>query len=173
MGLPRTVQEIADVIGRERALYLVGQLPRCHPASRRAEAVVVYVPTLKRLKPDHMLVKILGWNDAAKICHAFGGEVLQPGNCRDLYRKFRDESVLRMRLQGVPVSVIADWMGITQQHVRGLLTKNLQVETAQAANDNTPHPENGARVADGTTKRRLVAGKDRQRVGGGRDIVLG
>lgn len=156
MKLPSSVREIAEVIGHERALYLVGKLPRCHPASRKAEAVVVYVPTLKRLKPDHILVQILGWQEATKMCRAFGGEVLQPGNCREIYRRFRDASIVQMRKAGVPVGVIAEWMDITPQAVRSLASKNLQMELPEPANDNAPILKRGA--GRGWTNNRKRAG---------------
>lgn len=141
MRLPRSVQEIADVIGRERALFLIGQLPRCSPPSTRTnkggeQRVILYVPNERRLKPDHQLVRILGWNDAAKLCRAFGGEILQPGNCQEIYRRFRDVSIVRLVGEGVPIKMVAEWMQVTDRHVRGLLVKEKAQEELKAANDN-------------------------------------
>ena len=96
---------------------------------------MLYVPTASRLKPDHQLVRILGWNDAAKLCRHFGGEILQPGNCRDVYRPFRDASIVRMAADGVPVKTIAELMEVTDRHVRGLVAENPHKEL-RAANDN-------------------------------------
>ena len=48
--LPESVQEIADVIGRDGALRLVCQMPVCYRAqNKRSHKVILYVP--KRLKP--------------------------------------------------------------------------------------------------------------------------
>lgn len=140
MALPRSVQEIADVIGRERALYLIGQLPRCSPPSTRTgkggeQRVIMYVPTERRLKPDHILVRLLGWNDAVKLCRHFGGEILQPGNCQEIYRRFRDRHIVRMVADGIPAKMVAEWMQVTDRHVRGLVRENAQ-EERRAANDN-------------------------------------
>ena len=50
--LPESVQEIADVIGRDQALTFIGQLPQ---AGKRKWRVCVYIP--KTLSPDHKLVE--------------------------------------------------------------------------------------------------------------------
>lgn len=153
MKLPSSVREIAEVIGHERALYLVGKLPRTLAPSqaeqKRAgkgvcERVYVYVPTLTRIKPDHMLVQILGWNDATKLCKAFGGEILKLATCGDLYREFRAASIVRLRAQGVPTTVIAEWMQVTPRLVRAITQEMSQVEVTNAANDNVPHSKRGA-----------------------------
>lgn len=133
MRLPRSVQEIATVIGVERALYLVGQLPRCY--SRKSCHVILYVP--KTLKPDHSLVQLLGWRDANKLVVAFAGEILQPANCAEVYRQFRDKTILRMGGEGLSAKVIAETLEVSDRHVRNLLREKAQ-EALSAANDNNP-----------------------------------
>ena len=124
--LPRSVQELADVIGRDAALFLIGHLPRayskCHPSGQ----VVLYVP--RTLKVDHHLVALLGWNTAMRLVRAFGGEMLQPAHCADLYRDFRDRSIVRLLNEGHRVSVLAEWFGVCERHIQ-----NLQREFAQVA----------------------------------------
>ncbi|BCN09928.1 hypothetical protein ACNRBS_20830 [Ralstonia pseudosolanacearum] len=112
MQLPGSVQEIADVIGRQRALYLVGQLPRC------GAQLTLYVPTEQRLGDDHMLVRILGADDAAKLCRVFGGETLKPANCNAIYSRYRDAQMARMVGEGYPVSYVADMFDVSSQTVR-------------------------------------------------------
>ncbi|WP_296652839.1 hypothetical protein [Paraburkholderia sp.] len=79
--LPKSVQEIADVIGAEKALYLVRNLPTCYSGNpgKKAHRPMLYVP--KRITHDHLLVHLLGFEDAAKMVHHFGGECLQPAGC--------------------------------------------------------------------------------------------
>lgn len=121
--LPASVQEIADVIGRERALYLIGRLPRCYPPSGGGrEQVIMYVP--KRLRPMHRLVQILGWRDAERLVEVFGGEILKPGNCRELYRNYRDDGILGAAEDGIPVTMIAAWFDVSTKHVRNVLREN-------------------------------------------------
>lgn len=134
MRLPASVRELADVIGTERALFLIGQLPKC--VSKKSTHVILYVPTQARLTPDHRLVQILGWRDAVKLCQAFGGEILQPANCAQLYRSFRDRSIYRLVTQdGMKLSEVAELFEMTERHVRNVLREISQQETA-AANDN-------------------------------------
>lgn len=139
MKLPKSVQEIADVIGSDRALYLVGQLPRCYSKDRRypnaqAAHVILYVP--KQLRPGHPLVQLMGWKDAASLVDAFGGEILQPGSCADVYRQFLNRSIVRMAGEGMKPAAIAELLSVSDRHVRNQLKENPQQDMS-AANDNT------------------------------------
>ena len=140
MRLPASVQEIADVIGRERALFLVGQLPRCYQTRKGSKQagwhVIMYVP--KSLKPDHQLVQILGWHDAMKIVDGFGGEILHPANCAEVYRAYRDKSSLAMVASGMTPREAAEAIGVSARHVRGLVLSEKAQEALAADNDNTP-----------------------------------
>lgn len=137
MRLPRSVQQIADVIGDEQALFLVGQMPRFRNASKGGGAQpTIYVPTTARLDPKHELVRILGWVDAVKLSEEFGGEILQPANCNEIYRAFRDRSIARMHAEGMKPAAIAELMGVSDRLVRNLVREKPQVDPA-AANDNT------------------------------------
>lgn len=130
MELPPSAQELADVIGRERTLYLIGQLPR---SGSRAWRVNLYVP--KSLTPDHQLVRILGWADAMRLVREFGGMILQPSNCNFLHREFRNREVLRLRAAGVSIAVIAEAVELTQRQVRNIIAET-PPEEKPACNDN-------------------------------------
>jgi hypothetical protein len=130
MELPGCAQEIADVIGRENALYLIGQLPR---SSSRSWRVVLYVP--KRLPADHELVKLLGWETADKLRRHFGGEILQPSNCNIVYRRARNTNARRMAAEGMPIPQIADILDLTPRQVRNILAET-PPEEITAHNDN-------------------------------------
>ena len=134
------MHEIAEVIGRDRALYLIGRLPKTYPPSTRTkngatERVILYVP--KSLRPDHSLVQILGWHDAMKLVRVFGGEILQPANCREVYRRFRDRSIRAFLIAGYPPNYIAEMMGVSDRHVKNLL-REIPQEERTPANDNNP-----------------------------------
>lgn len=152
MGLPASVQEIADVIGSERALYLIGQLPRCFQTRKNSKStswhVILYVPKVARL--DHPLVQLLGWQDANRLVQAFGGEIQNPASCADVYRKFRDDSIIRMAGEGMKAAAIAELMDVSDRHVRNLLREKAQEELT-AANDNT------ATVTTNATSREVSA----------------
>lgn len=126
--LPRSVRQIADVIGRHLALVLIGQLPRaysrCHPSGQ----VILYVP--KVLRPDHALVRMIGYDAAAKLVRAYGGEILQPATCADIYRRFRDESLKRLLSQGHKPAELAEWFEVCERHVRNLAKEIAQEDRA-------------------------------------------
>jgi hypothetical protein len=154
MQLPASVREIANVIGVERALYLIGQLPRCFAGvgtkggtgrdkcTRKSWRVIMYVP--KSLKPNDQLVRILGWHDACKLVAEFGGEILQPANCAHVYKRFRDISIARMLQAGDKPQAIAELMGVSERHVRNI-KREIPQEAPPAANDNNrPTKSQGA-----------------------------
>jgi hypothetical protein len=116
MSLPDTVQEIADVIGRERALYLIGHLPRCGSRSWR---VAVYVP--RKMPIDHRLVEILGWRDAERLARRFGGEILQPSNCSFLERGWRNREIARLRDEGLSSREIGERLDVNPETVKKVL----------------------------------------------------
>jgi hypothetical protein len=126
-ALPGVVEEIAEVIGHERALYLIGQLPRCEGGGRaypgkRASQVVLYVPKPHRLGPTHELVRILGQDDAMALCEAFGGELLKPANCDAIRLAFRNTSLVEMAAAGVSDTELAEIFGLTRRRVLMLRT---------------------------------------------------
>ncbi len=118
--LPRSVREIAEVIGREATMYLIGQLPRCYAGAdgKKANKVIMYVP--KRLPPDHRLVEILGWTTAQKLVRVFGGEILYPANCNHLEARLRNRRILEMLDAGISSVQVAEEMGVTVRYVRHL-----------------------------------------------------
>lgn len=120
-NLPASVRDIAAVIGVEATLRLIGGLPTCYSgkpgkASRR---VIMYVP--KNINPDHRLVSIVGLDASLKLVKEFGGEILYPGNCRSIYIKFRNESILNELAQGRDPKVIADEMRISSKMVMNIM----------------------------------------------------
>ncbi|WP_290872059.1 helix-turn-helix domain-containing protein [Aquabacterium sp.] len=141
MELPQSVQQIADVIGSEKALLLVGKLPRCHrrderwPNAKNGQAVM-YVPKLENLSLDHKLVEILGWPDAEKLSREFGGLIMYPAKCADLARKFLHASILRMARTGIKSTAVAVAFGVSERTVRNLLRENPLEEFPAASNDN-------------------------------------
>jgi hypothetical protein len=132
----REATAIAEVIGRDAALRLIGQAPRW-PRHDRAgnrlpgEWVVLYVPST--LPPDHFLARAIGWEAASRLVRMFGGEVLQPGNCRGLYYDFRNRSIKQLHGEGVPVAQLAEWFDVSERHVRNLVAKQENPRVEQAA----------------------------------------
>ncbi|QTI81476.1 hypothetical protein IAI58_19225 (plasmid) [Roseomonas marmotae] len=119
--LPRSAQDIADIIGRHAALYLIGRLPTCFSGAPRHKShrVILYVP--KKLRPDHPLVRILGWNLATKLVRAYGGEMKYVANCRDVYLAYRNTQIRRMIREGDPVPEVAKLFGITANQIQNII----------------------------------------------------
>jgi hypothetical protein len=120
--LPRSVREIAEVIGVETTMRLINQLPTCATPSNRHHAIpILYVP--KRLSPDHRLVQILGWHDANRLVQHFGGEILAPANCADVYKAIRNRYIRELLALGYKPDLVADLIGMTVRNVRNIAGK--------------------------------------------------
>jgi hypothetical protein len=109
-------QEIADVIGRDQALVLIGKLP---PSGSRRWRVCLYVP--KRMPADHALVRILGYHDAERLRRHFGGEILQPSNCQHVVRVDRARSIWFLSSLGFSVSEMAQRLCLSDYRVLEIL----------------------------------------------------
>lgn len=118
--LPQSVMEIAEVIGRDKALHLIGSLPR---SGSRSWRVCIYIPK-ERLPKEHKLVQILGWDDACKLSEAFAGEILQPSNCRSIARAVRDRRIREMGRHGIDADQIARDVDLSIYRVREILAGN-------------------------------------------------
>lgn len=123
--LPGIAERIAEVLGRHRALYLIGQLPRYvvkdkrSPGSRGTQ-VVLYVPTPRRLRVTHNLVRILGEDDAMNLCKAFGGEIINPPNCAAIRRDFHHRALIQLASEGVSDIDLAEIFDLSRRRVRTL-----------------------------------------------------
>ena len=136
--LPKSVQEIADVIGEENALLLVRMSPRTMQPDKRypgamRELISIYVP--KTLRQDHCLVEILGWENACKMVIAFGGETLKPANCNSYFRQRRDQAIRLQYRQGETINVLAIRYKITERQIRNVVRGIAPKQIPQAAND--------------------------------------
>jgi hypothetical protein len=130
MKLPGSAQEIADVIGREKTLFLIGKLERSPSRSWR---VNLYIP--KRMPLNHWLIELLGFDDAEKLRREFGGMILQPSNCQHVHRDFRNREVCRMAAEGMHAHQIAPAVGLTPRQVRNILAER-PPEEITPCNDN-------------------------------------
>jgi hypothetical protein len=125
--LPESVAEIAEVIGREKALDFIRQLPRSGSRPWRA---CVYIP--KRLPLDHDLVAMLGWEDARKMSYAFAGMILQPSTLQAMEKAHRNKQILRAANEGVPIEEIADTYELSRYRIREILNEQKSREKEPA-----------------------------------------
>lgn len=117
--LPQSVQQIADVIGRDEALDLVARLPRHFQKHHPTGRVLLYVP--KALPDGHRLVDLLGRELAEQLVAAFGGEILYPAACVAMSRARRKVVIREQVAQGVAREDIAKSHGITERQLRNIL----------------------------------------------------
>lgn len=120
-GLPKSVLEIAEVIGLDTTIRLISQLPVCQRPDRKLPTVMLYVP--KKLPVDHDLVRMIGYQDAMKLVRAFGGEILYPANCRHVFKRVRDDAMVHMIEMGARIEIVADLFGMTPRAVRDIMAK--------------------------------------------------
>lgn len=128
--LPNSVREIAEVLGREKTLYMIGKLPRAKSKDHPSGMPILYVP--KSLKLDHELVKLLGWEDANKLVKAFGGEILQPAPCTSIIKAFRHKVIRDMAKRGMKQKLIAVQADVSTSMVAKILRGKSQEESAVA-----------------------------------------
>ena len=117
MRLPKSVQEIADVIGHEKAVRMVRRLPPCGKRDRRRN---LYVPKPKNLTTDHKLVELVGWEDAMAICEALGPKTLQP-SLQYYERALDNREILTLWDKGLEVSEIARERRCSEKWVQNVI----------------------------------------------------
>lgn len=127
--LPRGAHELEEILGRSKTLALIGALPRCKAGAPKKKSLrpYIYVPTPQNLKPDHILVRILGKDDALKLCREMGGINLLPPNCKGVYLDFVNAETRRMILLGMGTNEIAYILQRTPRYVRKI-KKQIQDE---------------------------------------------
>lgn len=117
MRLPKSVQQIADIIGQDQALHLVRTLRE----QQSGKTLSVYVPAPKSLHINHMLVTLLGWDDAMALCEALGGTHVYPSRCRYLERAMANRPVLALRDTGMSIAEIAAELGMSEKWVDAIV----------------------------------------------------
>jgi hypothetical protein len=67
----------------------------------------------------------MGWNDAVKLCRAYGGEILRPASCAGIYRDFPDENIGRLVGEGTPIPIVAEWFAVLHGRAAGGADRHL------------------------------------------------
>lgn len=113
------LRSIAEVIGRQKALYLVSQCPRYKVEKRTGVGqLLLYVPQVNRLKVDHKLVGMVGYQDALQLCKVFGGELLVLSQCKHILLKNRNQGIKSMLEQGFTIHDVAKFFGLHPRTVK-------------------------------------------------------
>jgi len=150
--LPRGVQLIAEVIGREPALKLVAELPRVYSRGRPSGQVMLYVP--HHLTEGHRLVQILGEEAALKLVTVFAGEVMLLPVCADLCHAFRNQAMEIERARGASEREICKLFCISPSRVRAIKKSQLLLAAeAQGRTHSWPPPPQFRSREPGNPKR--------------------
>jgi hypothetical protein len=138
--LPDSATLIANVIGRDKALYLIGKLSKL---SKRPREVSLYIP--KRLKAHHKLVEIIGYEDSQKLIKAYGGEILCIASCLSLVRHYRNEYLKHLKLispekaSQIDIESLSKVFGVSKKQARNLMEKPPE-ENPSINLDTQPYP---------------------------------
>ena len=109
---------IAEVLGRQKALYLVSKCSRYKVEKRQgAGQLLLYVPKLKNFDLKHNLVQMMGYEDAYKLSQHFGGELLTLSQCKQIILKNRNLGIKAMLQQGFKKEQIAEFFDLTPRAV--------------------------------------------------------
>lgn len=110
--LPKTLQHIADIIGRRNALSLVSiSYARGHRRS-------LYVPhNIDRTASGRRIRALIGQSAAADLSYHYGGEKLNLATCEDIRINWLCAEIVRMTLDGHCRRYIADVVGYTPMTV--------------------------------------------------------
>lgn len=111
------LRSIAEVMGRQQALYLISQCPRYKVAGRQGAQVLLYVPKTKNFDISHHIVQSLGYHDAYKLSQHFGGELLVLSQCRHIILKVRNEGIKSLVNLGISKKEVAELFGVSQRTI--------------------------------------------------------
>lgn len=111
--LPAFAEKVSSVIGQRLALALMAHI--------HGTGGTGWIRIPRHLKPAHPLVRIVGQAAAAKLCAAFGGQVIRLPRCDSLHRAKRNEEIRRMAADGASVAEIAKSFALSARQVRNVL----------------------------------------------------
>lgn len=121
--LPGPVREIADVIGRESAMALVGRVVKWDRADvtdkRRARCGSVYIP--RTLESGCRLLELVDREQAEKLVAALGGAVMKVSVPAKPIREYYRQMARYFRYSGMMPREIAEAMQVSPRQVYNLL----------------------------------------------------
>ncbi|MBF0294269.1 MAG: hypothetical protein HQL96_03700 [Magnetococcales bacterium] len=108
--LPGSLEEIAEVIGREGALKLVHE----------CGGTRIFIP--RKLRVQHKLVTLLGHEQAKRLSLHFGGETLTVVRAAQLLRRTRNREIVRRYDAGEGVRQLARDHALTERQIYAILS---------------------------------------------------
>ena len=139
--LPDSAQIIADIIGREATLDLVGHLVYDHLVhKKRGKCRMLYIPKRRnKLTDDYWLVKVVGLNNAIKLQEYFGGSLLYLAQCKETERGERDHKILNDYRSGLKVNELALKYNLSVRSIYNIVYNYRQSNAQRINNDIQEH----------------------------------
>lgn len=116
MPLPDTLEDVAEVIGRENALRLSEGLPS---TGQRPWRKMLYVP--RRMRSDHPVMQLIGKDAAEALSQSHTNMIIEIPVCQEIQRAYRDHVIAYLRQQGLSRTDVARLAGVSI----GLVVSNL------------------------------------------------
>lgn len=110
--LPDSLAEIAGIIGREGAMRLVDS----------CGGTRVFVP--RKMKVQHKLATLLGFEQAHLLSRHFGGEALTVVRGAEVIRRARNREIVQKYDKGIGVRQLAREHSMTERQIYSILSKN-------------------------------------------------
>ncbi|WP_241479069.1 hypothetical protein [Leisingera sp. ANG-M1] len=114
--LPESVEEIAEVVGREKAVRLV---EGTRPSGRRRWRRQLYVPA--EMTEEHRIVALIGIKAARRLSFSHANCILELPSCHALKKAYLADHVLRLHFQGANEAEIAREICVEKKTVTTLL----------------------------------------------------
>lgn len=108
--LPGSLAEIAEIIGREGALRLVDT----------CGGTRIFIP--RKLRVQHKLVTLLGFEQAQRLSLHYGGETLTVVRAAELLRRRRNREIVRRYDAGEGVRQLARENALTERQIYSILS---------------------------------------------------
>lgn len=111
------LKAVAEVIGRQPALYLVSQCKRYQVKGRCGRGqIMLLIPKNTNIDLNHHLVRVLGYPLAQKLVNYFAGELLR-FYVDDLVIRARNAGIRAMYRQGYKQSQLAEIFQLTTRTI--------------------------------------------------------
>ncbi len=111
--IPDSLREIVEVIGQPGAIKLI----------EKCGGTRMFIP--KRLGAQHKLANLLGFEQAKRLSHHFGGETISIARGSSLLRRQRNLQIIRAYDNGTPASQLALRYQLTERQIYSILSQTV------------------------------------------------
>lgn len=113
-ALPKSLQEIIEILGENIAMELVKHLGGRH----------LYVPNA--VSDDHDIAKAIGLEQATKFCQHFRGSALSIPKCKTYFNRKRNQEMIELHRKGEKIPSLVATFGLTTRQIRTILNSSIE-----------------------------------------------